>query len=82
MAEEKEDSLILVASVSLVVILALIGLTVWNTIAISKIEADEIELNRLHLCWMTGMAFGPPKGDSLESCDELRHGIKDSAGTW
>ena len=51
--------------------LVLIGLLVWNTIRI-KATADLAYRNKTHLCWMMNVAFGPPDGGQIESCEKLR----------
>ena len=76
------DGVTAVASVLVLIVLAIVALTAWNTVSLLRIEADEIQRNRLHLCFLTSMMYGKPDGDSLTVCDELRDNIEDTAGTW
>jgi hypothetical protein len=80
--QNSSDGVIVVASVVILVVLALVALTAWNTVSLLKIEADEIERNRLHLCYLTGLIYGKPDGDSLTVCDELRDHVENTAGAW
>ena len=58
-------------TVLIIVGLALVGILGWNTVRIGDM-VTQTERNKAHLCWIMDTVFGPPDGDPVAACEEVR----------